>query len=379
MSNPPCTNCNGNILNQSASLIANPLCVGDCPQNVACTDVLASDCVYYNGSTLSCISFNGRPVQNGDSLSTILHTINNSYGTRVSASDTCCGFLNTKIVSGNPSLLSITTQTLSGCQTLVLTPSGNSQTCVGQVKVDGTDNCGYLYNKVSSTDNSITLTNNAGTTGKLDLSVPCASKVKISAVDTTCGYLQDKILSGALYPEVTNPTGNATISFKKQILTVRFRPSIINNDAPCGSNQGSIVDGRHNQNWTGVGTVVDWSGPGTPPSYDSAQGTIYIPAGTWNLTISGQLGFGDNTTLRSGYLILGLTEGGNVYLQSMAGMFCQHQQVLLFSGFNNNFTFTNAVNLNFTTYSTLTNGSGAGISFTPSTNDVILISIEKSA
>ena len=240
-----CKNCNPPILNQDVSIIGNTKCNGNCPEDAPCVDYLGSNCVYYSGDTLTCLSdptAQGRTVQNGDSLTTILNTLNNSYGVRVDSSDTCCGFLADKIISSNPSLLRVSVQTLSGCQTLVLTPSGSTgtQTCVGKVQTNSGDSCGYLVNKVSSTDGSITITDNSGTTGKLDLSVGCQLNGFVNEDDTTCDYLINKFTDGAVYPTVDVSSGEPKIRFDFQTVTFASRAGAL----PISVDQTSVVAGQ---------------------------------------------------------------------------------------------------------------------------------------
>jgi len=286
MTNPPCTNCNGNILNQSNSLIPTPLCVGDCPQNVACTDVLSSDCVYYNGQNIPCIS---TPIT-GQSLTTVLGLIGNSLGVKVSSSDACCGYLNTKIVSGNPALLSVSTRTVSGCQVLVLTPSGvQTPPCSAKVSANGTDGCDYLINKVESSDSSLSITYDGGT-GAVDFTAPCAGKVLVDNVTNfqdTCDVLASKFTQGDVTVIMTNGNSaqdqilNASASTSSPKIKITRLVKTFQWDGGSDSANDPIrLDGAYNTIATGTVqrknfNVVNNSFPsGLDPVYDQTSGAF---------------------------------------------------------------------------------------------------------
>lgn len=118
---PNCPDCNNNIISSSTSIIGSTKCNPDCPPETTCEDIIPSSCVYYSGQNLPCTGINY-----GDSLSVSLSKIDSKYGVRVSATDNCCGYLNTKIVSDT---ISITQDVVDDCQVLRLETSGSGGDC----------------------------------------------------------------------------------------------------------------------------------------------------------------------------------------------------------------------------------------------------------
>ena len=338
-------NCCTTLLNGQSSIIPSPLCSYNCPQEYACELILNSGCIVYNGSTLPCLN-----IPSGSNLNTLLGALeilcqNQSSPTSscmvaVSSSDNCCGYLGAKLVS-NSGTIAFTTNN-------VTTPSGNCQT----------------------------LSIDLGT-------VPCLGKVFVDSSDTTCNYLGNKIVGGAVYPMVTNPSGNATISFQKQFFSFQFSPSTIVNNALCSASQGTlpVPGGSINTNWQNNSVNSPWTGPGNSPTYNSVAGTITIvDAGTYDIFLQGQLSFSGANPGLSGYIIVGLTISTSVYVQDISGLYCSTQDVLVFNCFRKAFTFSANTTLSFVTYSTLTTtGGGVAYNFTPNTRDQISIGIEKVA
>lgn len=306
-------------MNGQSSLIPSPICVGNCPQNVACTDVLSSDCVYYNGATLTCISdptSAGRQVQNGDSLTTVLNAINNSYGVRVSASDICCGYLDTKIMSSNPAQLGVSVQTLSGCQVLVLTPaSGSTQTCVAKVSANGSDSCDYLINKVESTDSSLTIAYD-GSAGKVNLTNPCAGKVFVSNSDPTCNYLSNKLGANGIYPTVITVGGQQQVIFSRETYFLRFGPL---GTIPLSGVDGNLIDGT-NQNLNFNTQTNTFQVGANAPSYSTtgsfAYSIVINEPGYYDVSMLINIRNAGDAAFGAGYLIYGLEyNGGDILMQ----------------------------------------------------------------
>lgn len=113
-----CPTCKESILNQTESLIGQTQCNDPCPQDIACVDIIPSNCVFYSGPNLSCPSLN---INYGDTitvaLNKIFQTVCQSGGPTVAVTsvDTCPGYLFSKVTSSS---LAITVTTPGGCEKL---------------------------------------------------------------------------------------------------------------------------------------------------------------------------------------------------------------------------------------------------------------------
>ncbi len=117
-----CTNCKDSILNNQSSSIPNPICQDDCPEDVGCDIQLASNCIYLNTGALDCLG-----LENGSTLNQFISAVenlceqtvsgSNDFKLKVSASDTCGGYLFDKLTS---STLDIIKTPPSGCQILTI-------------------------------------------------------------------------------------------------------------------------------------------------------------------------------------------------------------------------------------------------------------------
>jgi len=337
------TNCCTTLLNGTTSIIPIPLCSFGCPQEYNCEYTYNSGCIIYNGPTLSCLN-----IPSGSNLNTLLEAVeilceNQNVPTQsctvaISSNDHCCDYLVNKLVSNSGTIAFTTNNTT--------TPSGNCQT----------------------------LSIDLGT-------VPCLGKVYVDSSDTTCDYLGNKIVSGAVYPMVMNPSGNATISFQKQFFSFQFSPGTVVNNVTCGEAQGTLPGGSVNTSWQNNSVNSPWTGPGSSPTYNAVAGTFTIvEAGTYDIFMQGQMSFSGTSPGLSGYVVLGITDGGsNVYVQDLSGPLCALQDVLIFNGFRKAFTFSANTTLSVVTYSTLTASGGVAHNFTPNVDDQISIGIEKVA
>lgn len=117
----PCKDCKQSIFNNQDSSIPEPLCQGDCPEDVNCNgEVTYSDCVSVNAA-LDCFD-----TEVGDSLTSVLQAANekckqggssSNCKVKVSSDDTCCGYLDTKITSSD---LDISIPDGTSCKALVI-------------------------------------------------------------------------------------------------------------------------------------------------------------------------------------------------------------------------------------------------------------------
>jgi len=64
-----CNKCK-NILGKDSSMIGNPLCNSDCPQDVVCTEIYPAKCTFYSAQNLSCSGINF-----GDSIDTAFQKV----------------------------------------------------------------------------------------------------------------------------------------------------------------------------------------------------------------------------------------------------------------------------------------------------------------
>jgi len=116
-----CPTCKESIISQTPSLIGKTECTSDCPEAITCQDIIPSNCVFYSGSNLSCSGINF-----GDSLSLAFSKIDtllcNTGGckVKVSATDTCCDYLETKVTAGTGVTVTKTTAIAGICEKLVI-------------------------------------------------------------------------------------------------------------------------------------------------------------------------------------------------------------------------------------------------------------------
>lgn len=132
-----CVNCKQSILSQTPSSIPNTKCNGNCPEDVVCNDIIPGKCVFYSGQNLPCTGINF-----GDDISTSIAKIESKYGTKVSANDTCCGFLFDKItVEGFTKEIEV----VDGCETLKLTANPTDNCSDGWITIllEGMDTNAY--------------------------------------------------------------------------------------------------------------------------------------------------------------------------------------------------------------------------------------------
>ena len=122
----PCLDC----LDDSKTLIQAPECLGDCPDDLGCVDIVNSNCVIVNPA-LPCVN-----QTSGVNLSTALQAIDaklcqnssnvNSCKVKVSATDTCCDFLEPKITVAN-GLIKTKTGGTPSCETVQIShPTWNT-------------------------------------------------------------------------------------------------------------------------------------------------------------------------------------------------------------------------------------------------------------
>lgn len=98
-----CKDCAQPIYNTQKSSVSNPACQGDCPEEVYCNgEFVYTDCVKVNVA-LSCIdsAVNATLTSVLQAIDSKLCQINESNCTvKVSATDQCCSYLQTKLVAG---------------------------------------------------------------------------------------------------------------------------------------------------------------------------------------------------------------------------------------------------------------------------------------
>lgn len=116
----PCKDCKQSIYNTQESGIATPKCQGDCPEDINCNgNLVSSDCVTVNAE-LSCFD-----TEVGDTLTSVLQAANEKCGQsnnstctlKISSNDTCCGFLEKKLLSSD---FTFSVQNEGGCESLLL-------------------------------------------------------------------------------------------------------------------------------------------------------------------------------------------------------------------------------------------------------------------
>jgi hypothetical protein len=117
-----CPTCKESILSQTPSLIGQTQCTQTCPPDITCVDIIPSNCVFYSGPTLSCPSGN-TSVNYGVTITSALNTMyqllcqnSTSCTAKITAGDTCCGYLFDKFSSSSLSITTVTNE--AGCQTL---------------------------------------------------------------------------------------------------------------------------------------------------------------------------------------------------------------------------------------------------------------------
>lgn len=104
-----CKDCKDGIIYQTRSLISNPKCNEDCPEEIVCEDIIGSNCVFYSGLTLACPSGNPENiVYYGDTLTQAITKLyglvcqnSTSNTVQVTANDRCYGYLASKITSSS--------------------------------------------------------------------------------------------------------------------------------------------------------------------------------------------------------------------------------------------------------------------------------------
>lgn len=116
-----CPTCKESILNQTKSLILETKCNQPCPQDIACEDIIPSNCVFYSGPNLSCPS-GSVTVNYGDTITVALDKMfqlicqsTDSNTVAVTSADTCPGYLFSKVTSSS---LAITVTNPGGCEKL---------------------------------------------------------------------------------------------------------------------------------------------------------------------------------------------------------------------------------------------------------------------
>ena len=117
-----CPTCKESILSQTPSLIGQTQCTQTCPPDITCVDIIPSNCVFYSGPTLSCPS-GSTSVNYGVTITSALNTMyqllcqnSTSCTAKITAGDTCCGYLFDKFSSSSLNITTVTNQ--AGCQTL---------------------------------------------------------------------------------------------------------------------------------------------------------------------------------------------------------------------------------------------------------------------
>lgn len=118
---------------------------------MTCQDgIYASNCIFYSGNNLACSGVNF-----GDSLSTAFGKIDTKLCEtstclfKISSNDTCCGYFQTKILSGTGVLFTIGNE--GACETLTISTKCNTWTSVKPSSATGT---GYFRNKWRNLDTS---------------------------------------------------------------------------------------------------------------------------------------------------------------------------------------------------------------------------------
>lgn len=117
-----CPTCKESILSQTPSLIGQTQCTQTCPPDITCVDIIPSNCVFYSGPTLSCPS-GSTSVNYGVTITEALNTMyqllcqnSTSCTAKITAGDTCCGYLFDKFSSSSLNITTVTNE--AGCQTL---------------------------------------------------------------------------------------------------------------------------------------------------------------------------------------------------------------------------------------------------------------------
>lgn len=159
-----CPTCKESIFSQTKSLIGETQCTQPCPPEITCEDFIASNCVYYSGATLSCPS-GSVSVNYNDTITVALNKMfqllcqnTSSCTTKITADDTCCGYLFDKITSSSLNLTVVTNN--SGCKQLNIEEKCRTWTELtkSNLGLAGTWNwaqSGFARPAVSSVDNCI--------------------------------------------------------------------------------------------------------------------------------------------------------------------------------------------------------------------------------
>jgi len=116
-----CTNCKDSILSQTPYNIGTTKCTGDCPEAITCVDILPSNCVFYSGNNLSCSG-----IIFGETITSAINKIDSklcdtqqdSCLLKISRNDTCCGYLQTKLLASSGITLTVGNE--GGCETLTI-------------------------------------------------------------------------------------------------------------------------------------------------------------------------------------------------------------------------------------------------------------------
>jgi|SRR6187402_3844152 len=115
-----CKDCKS-IVSRTKSVIGETNCNSDCPTDVTCEDILPSNCVFYSGANLSCSG-----VVYGESLTSALikldakicESASSGCLFKISSNDTCCGYFQTKILTGAGIVFTVANE--GGCETLTI-------------------------------------------------------------------------------------------------------------------------------------------------------------------------------------------------------------------------------------------------------------------
>lgn len=122
-----CPTCKDSIVDRTPSLIGETQCTSNCPQEITCLDIQPSSCVFYSGSNLSCSGINY-----GDTLSLAISKINDvlcetgGCKVKVSSTDNCCEYLESKIAEGVGVSITKETANPSGCERLLISTNPGS-------------------------------------------------------------------------------------------------------------------------------------------------------------------------------------------------------------------------------------------------------------
>lgn len=223
-----CTDCKDSIISQTPSLIPGTKCNGDCPEEITCLDIIGSNCVFYSGANLTCSEINY-----GDTITEAIVKINaklceqDSCGVKVTSTDPCCGFLESKIVAGVGISIIKQTANPSGCERLLISTDPGSLTWTNinlPVQLTNLAVSGYQIPQYSNKDalgrvwfrGSFTFNTQlpSGNTINLSTTLPANSRPLATRLSTG-GYFKT-IINGT---SITTPT--AVLFLPTGVITVK--------------------------------------------------------------------------------------------------------------------------------------------------------------